>query len=103
MAPKLVRLLLRLTRRSAAELGDLMEEYSSGKNAALWLCRQVFSTWIPWRKPKTISQQRRARMLSTLCKDVQYASRSLRRSPAFTAAAVLAMSLGIGINTGIFS
>jgi predicted permease len=36
-------------------------------------------------------------------KDVLFALRTFRRSPAFTAAAVLSLALGIGVNTAIFT
>ncbi|MGE4055717.1 MAG: ABC transporter permease, partial [Vicinamibacterales bacterium] len=41
--------------------------------------------------------------LESTFRDVRYAARSLRRTPAFTLAACLTLALGMGASTGIFS
>jgi putative ABC transport system permease protein len=52
---------------------------------------------------ENVADDRTGHMLGDLARDLQYAVRTIRRSPGFSAAVILSLGLGVGGTTAIFS
>ncbi|MEP6769640.1 MAG: ABC transporter permease [Acidobacteriota bacterium] len=115
--PLLPRLLsLRRTLRGAAAAdGDLDEELrahvemltqekiAAGVDPAAACREALIETGGIEQVKERVREVRAGAFLSSVLQDVRYGARTLARTPGFTAAAILALALGIGASTAIFS
>jgi putative ABC transport system permease protein len=97
-------------------LGDLEEDLTRGRTP--WWARRAAGTWLlsqaiayvvaaRWAglasNRSRLPPSRRPVEITTMWYDVRHAIRSLRSAPTFTIAALVVLSLAIGVSTAIFS
>jgi predicted permease len=102
------------SRYSESLIGDLREEFlqramQSPAGAYAWYWRRAISISLRFSGARLIPRQRHQETrigdppLMNFLNDLKFGVRTLRRSPSFTIAAIVALGLGTGSTAGVFS
>src|SRR4051812_20667929 len=93
-----------LRREIELHLEQLVREYRDrgmSRADADFAARREFGSAEVWKE--YCRDMRRLNWLEDFAQDLRYAFRSLVRTPAFSATAILTVALGIGVNTAVFN
>ena len=83
-------------------LGDLIEEYNTCNRSDAWFWKQAWS--LVWSAHHAENERKRpVNLLNDLRTDLRYTVRTFAKNPGFAGLVILAIALGVGANTTIFT